>query len=322
MDFKLIEEHPWKTTAIIVAGAILLYILLHRGGGGGAASGGSGTTYVSASNPNADAAAVASQQIQASLAGLQYQGQTQIGLKQLDLQGLQYQTSAAVDVTNRQTDAELALGLGSQQSQVQIATLAAGIQMASIEAIERAYGVLNGPTGPNNIAYGGAPVSAPVNQVGSYPTSSVSTPIYTTQTPAQVSVASSGNGILPPGEAGRGYVIPGGTQLVPTPNYPSSDPSQYPGTAGRCSPLDAECVALQAQLSNQYHADVAQAQTLNNLTQLVTNYQLSASAGVITPAQQAEMTMYENQLTAMGGTVPSYQSYQPAKVYPSQVNTY
>jgi len=234
---------------------------------------------------------------------LQYQGQTQIGLKQLDLQGLQYQTSAAADVTNKQTEAELELGLGSQHSQVEIATLAAGIQMASIQAIERAYGVLNGPTGPNNVAYGGAPVAAPVAQVGSYPSAQVATPIYTQQQPAAVAVTPSGNGIVDPATLVKNDSGWWNNVSVPgTPDYTHSDPSQYPGLApgAICSPLDGYCVAHNEDLSNQYHLDMANAQTKNNLTQSVANYQISVDAGVITPSQLAEMQAAQRQLASLG----------------------
>lgn len=67
-------------------------------------------------------------------------------------------------------------------------------------------------------------------------------------------------------------VIPGGTQLVPTPAY------------AHCSPLDPGCVESNQDLNIQWETAVVHAQDANNQNQCEANQQISVSAGRSTNA--------------------------------------
>jgi hypothetical protein len=277
MDFSLIEEHPWKTTAVIGIGALLLYLYFRRGSSSAAADTSVyGGAVAPAVDPNAAAYNLQGQQIQAQLAGLQIQSQGAVALKQLDVGATTAGIAAQQDITNRQTDAalsmsnlqtvsQLQLGLGSQQSTVDLARIQASVQLASIEAIERAYGLLNGPTGPNNVTPGGIPAAPPVYNVGGAPGSSVGStttpPVYVTNPAPPVGISST-NGLIINVTPG-GAPLPGGSPVVNFPNFET------------CSPLDPACVQRNQTLDANYGAAVATAQVVNNRNQCYANAALS-----------------------------------------------
>jgi hypothetical protein len=308
MDFALIEEHPWKTALIIGAGAVLLYMYFRRGSSASADTTYQGGGYApAATDPNAAAYNLQGQQIQASLAGLQIQTQGAIAIKQLDVGATTtgiaaqrditaMQTAAALQAQMQQTAAELQLGLGSQQSTVDLARISAGVQLASIDAIERAYGMLNGPTGPNNVTPGGVPINSPVYNVGGSPGSTATPPVYVTLPSPVVSVGS-GGAIMPPAN-GTPVMTSSGLWSnvgVPTRDQYGLDPS---GGGMHCSPLDPACVSRQQVAGDAFVQAVANAQTRNNLQQGIANYQISVDAGVITPSQLAAMRALQAQLAA------------------------
>jgi hypothetical protein len=333
-DFTYIHEHPWLTLGLVAGGGFVLFLVLHRRSA--TADQGQTVTYAGAGAPQVDPNIAAQvqmqqQQVQGDIAGLTISGQTQLGLAQI---GAQVQTAgilAGQDVTNRQTDAQVRLGLGTLDAQTEAARIDASIQMRTIDALIYAFSgnhpldnptpvstapVLNSPGNPVN-------TSNPVDSV-TYPYPVVGAGAVPTTGVIGAGGSSSGGDLVTSlGLAGQGTVVPGGTQLVPYPTYMHSDPANYPGMApgAICSPLDANCVATNEAISNQYHVNVAAAQDVNNLTQLVANYQFSQQAGVITPAQSQELAQYSAQLVAMGGTVPAIATTTPAQVFPSQVNT-
>jgi hypothetical protein len=321
-DFEYIHKHPWLTVGAIAGGGFILFLLIHKrsvsadqSGAGVAAGAPAGVDPNIAAQVNMQAA-----QIQGNLAGLSISGQTQLGLAQIGA-GVQSQgIGASQDITNRQTDAQVRLGLGTLDAQVEAERINAAIQMKTIDAIMFAFS-------------GNHPITNPTPTVTTPVANNTNNPISTINAPQTVYPVSpgyntpggptgTGSGMYAPGTAGGGSVVPGGTQLVPYPTYMHSDPGAYPGMApgAICSPLDANCVETNAALSNQWHADTAAAQDRNNLTQLVMNYQQSVAAGTITPQQSAELAQYSNQLAAMGGTVPTVTMPTPARVFPSQVN--
>jgi hypothetical protein len=337
MDFHLIHRHPWITTGAILGGGFVLYLLLHKRSSApseqvaytGVAAGGGGM------DPNL-AAQLAGQQMQAQaqISGLSIQGQTQIELSKIGA-GVQYasigasqditnrQTAATQDVTNRQTDAQLQLGLGTLGAQVASEQINANVQMRTIDAIVAAFTgnhPITNPTPTVTVPVGNN-TNNPISGINPPQTTGVNQPVYYGAGSAGGPSPASTGGIIT--GSGQNLVVPGGTQLLPYPTYVHSDPAQYPGMApgATCSPLDATCVAQNAAISNQYHVDVANAQTVNNLTQLVQNYQQSAIGGTITPAQRQEMDFYSQQLAAAGGTVPTYTA-APMRVFPAQVNTF
>lgn len=247
MDFELVEHHPWITVGAIAGGGFLLFLVLRGRGSGG----GSGQVVYAGGGSQVDpsiAASVQAQQdqIQGSISGLSIQGQTQIALAQIGA-GVQSQTvSATQDVTNRQTDAQLQLGLGTLGAQVASEQIAAGVQMKTIDAIVAAFR-------GNNPIYNPTPtVSQPVwNATGN--------PITTNNAPDTVYV-------LPPsyntGSNGGGIAWDSGYN-VPRPNFAT------------CDPRDVACVANNQAMDIQYSNNLLGAQTANNKAQCLANAQLS-----------------------------------------------
>jgi hypothetical protein len=173
---------------------------------------------------------------------LQTQGQIQ--LAEIAAGVTNYQTTAALTVAQGQTAAELTAATGSQQLQLDMARLAAQVQLRSIDAMERAYGVLNGPTGPSNTTPSGITVQPPVNLIGGTPTQ----PVYL-QPPGQ-------NTYLP-------GIVPGGQQLVPNPAY------------ARCDPRDVACVNANQLAEIGWVNSTLNANTANNRAQCLANAQQS-----------------------------------------------
>lgn len=289
MDFTLIKNHPWITAGSVLVGGFLLYLLFRRPSSSG---GSTGVVYAGGqSDPAATAANtqlalgqlganVQMAQIGAGLQALQIQSDTALKAKTLDVATSLAGINAQQDITNRQTDATLQLGLGAQSSNVEALRIQAGAQRDLIDAIVGAYG--GTPTPRTSVSpYGGSPgtmngtnypqVQGTVNQVPTVPLTSI--------------------GTAPTGGFTQGQVIPGGTQLVPYPTYQSTPGNPY----GGCSPLDASCVEANEALSNQWHLQTAQAQIDNNTNQCLSN----ADYGGRTPDEIAALkaACYANRTT-------------------------
>jgi hypothetical protein len=260
MDFALIEEHPWATVAIIGGGGLLLY-LYWRGGSSAAAAPQGGGGYAAA-DPSITAAnlSLSAQQAQLNgqIAGLQIQGSTQIQLAQIGA-GVSSQNIAASQETTdtttlaslraatTQTAAQLALGLGSQQSTVDLARIQAQVQMSEIDALVRAYGGTPPGSSGGGTVYNPPAATNPVVQI---------TPVYT-PLPNTAPAPQAG-----PGPAGG--IIPGGVQLLPTPAYAS------------CDPRDSACVNRNQTINSGYWDSVQAANAGNNRAQCLANAALSA----------------------------------------------
>jgi len=260
MDFSFIEHHPWATTAVIGIGGLGLYMLLKGGGSGAASSGGGGAVYASGPSDAAVGANAAQNVAQinanaqttalsAQLAALGIQYDAQIKAAQIGAEVTDRQTDAALTLGLYQTGAELTYGLSSQDAAIEMARINAGVQQFYIERM----------TG-GAIAASQTPIRAavPTPELITAPAPPAPPPAYV-QTPA-----------------GVGPVIPGGTPLVAWPNYAD------------CDPFDAYCVGNNSALNTRYNQDVSTAQTLNNRNQLLANYQISIDAGTITAAQRAD----------------------------------
>jgi hypothetical protein len=273
MDFTLLHEHPWATVGVIAGGGLLLFIVFHRGSSGGTVA--SGPTY-SGADPATVASANALQaqqdQISGSVQGLTIQGQTQIALAQISAGSQNKNVDASQDVTNRQTAAQLQLGLGTLGAQVAITQIQADAQMS---LISRLIGAFSGPgvTGGGTVAqnpggYSGTPVfNAPGN------------PVITANPIVQGPVAVAD------------YPLTSGG--FPTRDSYGLDPM---GGGFHCSPYDAGCVGNQNTATNAYDLSIANWQATNNAKEEIANYQISVDAGVITPSQLAAMKTLQSQV--------------------------
>lgn len=257
MDFSLIENHPIATGATVLIGGAVVFLFLRRGGSQPAAASGTQMIY-GASDPNATAANAAitnSQiaanvqisQLSAQLQGLGIQSQTQIQLAQIDALTKRQQTDAAVNVTNRQTDAELALGMTTQQAAIEQSRINAGLQSKILDTLLAAFGVKTGGGSgattppPTTIGGGTNPNNPGAGTVVNLPPGS--------------GYFGGFSGGLEPGAA----PVAGGQQLIPFPNF------------AQCSPLDPGCVRSNQTLSDQYGVNLDRAQNVNNYNQCVAN---------------------------------------------------
>jgi hypothetical protein len=162
MDFQLITEHPWATAGIVAGGALVLY-LYWKNGTSTAATDYSTTGYAASTAEDPNAIAAATQvtlaqtsanaqitQLSAQLQGLSIQSATQIQLAQIQAASTANSTAVGANTTGITTAADLQaqlaslsdqlqLGLGTQQSNVDMANIQAGVQIASINAVAAAY---------------------------------------------------------------------------------------------------------------------------------------------------------------------------------------
>jgi hypothetical protein len=244
---------------VIGGGAVVLFLYMRRGSNSEAAAAPQGGGY-SAVDPAAQAAAAQSAamqyQTQGEIAGLQIQGNTAIALKQLDVGEHNYTTAAGLQAVMDQTRAQLALGLGSQQSTVELGRIQAGVQLASFNATEQYYGVLNGPTGPNNTTRTGIPIAAPVLPIGG----PAADPIYVTQTAPGVRLTSD-NGVN-----------------IPVPISRADFGLDPQGGGMHCSPMDSGCVERQTLATDKYIQAIADWQITNNKAGVVQNTPTSIGA--------------------------------------------
>lgn len=291
MDFSLIEKHPWITTGIVIGGGVILFLTLR--GSGGQSAGGGGTSYVGVdpATANAQAAAdVANTQAQTYLAGLQLQGATQISLAQIGAGVSTYGTGRTADTIDTQTAAQLALGLGSQNVQVQISQMQTNLQMRYLDAIIAALGGSPGVTTstPNS-------PSPTTTITPAYPVSVAPTPIGTGGG-SPTYLGSVNPGSVPPGSSSwycppghncdpvTGFdltqrlnglpqnprlpaALPGGTQLVPTPGYAT------------CDPRDVACVMGNQTLNVGWENNSISANNTNNFNQCLINAEMSRGFG-------------------------------------------
>jgi len=264
MDFELIERHPWATAGIIGLGALILYLVLKRGSSSASSdtSYQGGTTTVAA-DPNAAAASLAQYQTQAQLQALGIQSQTQLGLATIQA-GPNYTVAQSADVQNTQTaaqlqaslaqiSAQLQLGLNTQSAQVQLAQIQAQSQADALNAIAAAYG----GTYANHTPTSATPIQSNPTVSGgtSNPVTSYSTTPVVQQNLTAPTASTSNTGFTQP--------LPGGTLLVPYPNYAS------------CDPRDSTCVANNQSLNVQWVNNIATAQAANNRNQCLANAELS-----------------------------------------------
>jgi hypothetical protein len=251
-DFHYIHEHPWLTLGLVGGGGFVLYLILHRSSSSSDSSG--QVVYAAGASGGVDPTvaaqlAAAQSQIQGNISMAALSGQTQVSLVQIGA-GVQSQTvTATQDVTNRQTDAQLQLGLGSIGGQVALAQIQGAIQMKYIDAIIQAF-------------------------TGHDP---VTNPTPTTTTPVGNSPGNPINTVNPP-QVTLPYPVPTGTGGVPLANqYPTSTyvPSyQIPPDAlpqilpqpnpSICSPYDATCIQGNINQANQYNIDVTAQRAADN----------------------------------------------------------
>lgn len=252
MDFSLLEKHPWATTGVIAVGGIALFLVFRRSSSSPAAAPSSGVVY-SGVDPSVLAAnnALSAQQaqVQGALSGAQIQGQTQIDLAGIGADVAKFTTSATQDVTNKQTSAQLDLGLGTIQGQVDLARINAGVQMASIDAIVSAFS-------------GGNPTGHPATN----PSPIVSTPVSNSQNSINQFTPPQSVTIQPPvyGTPTPGAVLPEGQQLVPSPTLTWQ--GAWP---------DANVVAHNSQLQVDWMNATLAAQANNNRNQCLANAERS-----------------------------------------------
>lgn len=224
MDFQLIEDHPWITAATVVVGGLVLYLIL-RGRGSSAAQSPSGVTYYPAqqgTDPTAAALQASQDQSAAQLSALNIQSAAQIQLAQIQAGVAGLQINAGQDVTNKQTAAQLALGIGTLQAQVDITAIQAQSELDAIHAIAAAYGggssgssgssgggstggvgsvIVSNPTTitqpttqitppmPVYLPPGGAPPGSNTTDTGSYPLPQIGGPVITGGTPLEPAAA-------------------------------------------------------------------------------------------------------------------------------------
>ncbi len=265
MDFSLLHEHPWATVGIIAGGGLLLFIVF-RSKSAGAADTTGGVVY-SGTDPTTVAAnaqlSANSDQISGQIQQLSIQGQTAIALGQLNSNVQQSTISATQEVTDRQTDAQLKLGLGTLDAQIAHDAISAQVQMDTISALIKAY---SGSSGIGSPVVTGTPVS-----------NATSNPINQTTPGPSYSLPSYGAPATPAGLPGPTELVQNGGQLIPFPTF------------AQCDPFDSACAASNNIISANYGATLANDQSVNNVRREISNYQISVDAGTITPAQLAEM---------------------------------
>lgn len=195
MDFSLLEKHPYETGAIVLGGGFLLFLIMRRGGSSTPAA---SVGYANAGDPNAAAYNAQAMQAQAAIQGLNIQGATQISLAQIGADVSRFSTSAGVDVTDNQTAAQLALGLGTLGAQVETTRISAGIQAKYIDAIVAAFrgtAPASVTPGPISTSTGGY---SPTSQITPAQSVSIPTPTYNTNAPG---VGGTNPGTNPPGSS-------------------------------------------------------------------------------------------------------------------------
>jgi hypothetical protein len=221
MDFQLIEDHPWITAAAVLVGGLVLYLIL-RGRGSSASSSPSGVTYYPAqqgTDPTAAALQANDTQAQTYLAGLNVQSATQIQLAGIQAGVAGLTVTAQQDVTNKQTAAQLALGLGTLQAQVDITAIQAQSELDAINAIARAYGAGSGSSGSSGpVGVGSGIVSTPTTIT--QPTTQITppVPVYLPPGGAPPGGNTTDTGSYPLPQIG-GPVITGGTPLEPPASF-------------------------------------------------------------------------------------------------------
>lgn len=124
--FAWIKQRPVLTGAIVIVAGLAAYLILSRGGGGAVQYVDGGATGPTDAQVAAQAqlsmaslaAGVQTQNIQANLAALQYQGQTDIALADRSLDAALAQIAAAASVQTQQTTASRDVALAQIQAGV------------------------------------------------------------------------------------------------------------------------------------------------------------------------------------------------------------
>lgn len=164
--FAWIKQRPVLTGAIVIVAGLAAYLILSRGGGGAVQyvdGGSTGPTdaQVAAQTQLAMAglsAGVQAQSIQAQLAALQYQGQTDIALADRSLDAALAQIAAAAGVQTQQTAASRDVALAQIQAGVTQSAQQADIyKLFALSTMKKSqlktlgkYGVLGTPETPAN----------------------------------------------------------------------------------------------------------------------------------------------------------------------------
>lgn len=261
MDFSLIEKHPWVTTGIVFGGGFLLFLVM-RSRSSTTAPAATGTSYVgvdpATAQLNAQTAAQASQSA-TYIQGLNIQGATQVSLAQIGADASKYSIGASAETVDTQTAAQLALGLGTLNAQVQTTAIGASVQMKYIDAIVAAF------TGNSNPSISTPPVSTPVFGQPT-PSSQTTPPVYVyVQSPGgtggtyPVAVGGTNPGTLAPGSA----PLPGGTLLTPYPQY------------ANCDPRDVACVMGNGVVNVNWENSSVANNAQNNRNQCLANAAMS-----------------------------------------------
>lgn len=253
-DFTLIHEHPWWTLGIVAGGGFVLYLILHKSSA--SSTDASGQVVYAGTSGGVDptvAAQIAAQQAQITgqVQGLALQGQTQVAVAQIGA-GVQAQTiTATQDVTNRQTDAQLQLGLGSIGGQVALAQIAAGVQMSYIDAIVQAF------TGNHPITNPTPTTTTPVGNDPGNPIQTVLPPQTTLPYPVPTGT---GTGGVPLGnQYPTSTYVP--SYQIPPDALPQILPKPNPAI---CSPFDASCIQGNIDQNAQFNQDVTAQRAADN----------------------------------------------------------
>jgi hypothetical protein len=264
MDFELIERHPWATAGIVVVGGFVVY-LIFRGGGSSAAAATSpnGVAYYPApagTDPTAAALQAQQDQISAALSATNIQAQTQLGLATISAGVSNTNVAAQQDVTNKQTAAQLALGIGTLQAQVDLAQIQANSELDAIRAIAAAYGGGSGSGSGGGISsIPTTPGGGTTNQIG---------PVVPVQIPSSFGAAPS------PGITGLGtldtgnypVLAVGAPVLVNTPLEPAAAytpvgawPSASVVSSNTLQSVEQQNAGLESNNVNNFNACMASA---------------------------------------------------------------
>lgn len=252
MDFTVIERHPWATTVVVGLGGLGLYLLLRRGSSGSSgADAGGGVVYAGNAGPTdaqiaANAAITQTQiaanaktsELSAQLAAIGIQSNATVKIAELGAGVQNYQTAAALQSDLFKTSAQLTYGLSTQQTQVDLARINAGVQQSYIDKM-----------------YSPAAVAT---QTAINRTQPSADPIYTSYLPqvTQVQTPAVNYPYVKMGDPVVQYTNDQ-TPLVPKPSY------------AVCAPTDSACVARNQQTDAAYWANVIESQANNTYNRCI-----------------------------------------------------
>lgn len=116
LNLALLKKHPYATGGVVIVGGLVVFYLLSRQGSSAATSGtGENSDYAAELAANS-----AAQQAQAAVAVQTNAQQAQVTVAQLNAQSANLQTSAAEDVTDTQTVAQLLAQLDTNSKSLEV----------------------------------------------------------------------------------------------------------------------------------------------------------------------------------------------------------